>query len=498
VSKLGFATTIVIIFSSQLCIAQLNNFTISQTHARKIELMTSGRERLKKYHKYFHRDSIKQVRQLEKYWKAQEDSMRQVIIDEERVAKGKSKKVSTKLRSEIATIEKNLVKKNSSSLALKSGDVANFSPSLAKVMRTLSQYYLSLDSQQVSFRPELVKLYGLKNFKIPGLQNQQNRSGNLQSLNANKLTEKINNKLTQQESGLSSEFNQYNTKAAKYSSYVQNPDMVKRTLQEKGSALTTKEVDSKMGGIGDIKEIQNSSSEIQKLKSMPNDYKNQVEQYTDSAYVKEQAKKKAEEMAMNYLNSNPEILKSVQAKMKLLMKTYSVIPNSNDLSTAIKRTSLKGKSFKERLYFAGNFQVLTLQPLSIDFSPMTGYKFNSKFVVGIGAMYRKTFSDSIHGLAPQVWGYKGFASYDVLQRFFAYTEYDRNTPGMRKVENNSIRIWKTAWLVGVGRKLTIHPKLQMTLLAAYNILCQKNDPIYPNPWVIRVGFQTNELSMLKR
>lgn len=510
-NKLKFATTVIIAFGYHLSNAQLNNFTLSQSHARKIEQITSGRERLKKYHKYFHRDSIKQARQLERYWQAQEDSMRQVIIDEERIAKGKSKKVSNILLSKIATIERSLSKDHTNSFAIKNREAVNFSPSLVRVMHGLLTYYCSLDSQQILFRFELAKLYELRNSKIPDFKNQQNKLGSLPDINIDKQTEKAttilhgnvpsnlqNNMQVNQGFELNSEFKQYGSDAGKYNSSIQNPDIINRPLQEKGSALATKEFGSRMGDIGGLKEIQNSSGEIQKLKDIPNGYKNQVEQYTDSAYVKEQAKKKAEEMAMNYLNSNPEILRSVQAKMKLLTKTYSVIPNSNDLSTAIKRNSLKGKSFKERLYFSSNFQVLTLQPVSIDFSPMVGYKFNSKFVVGIGGMYRKTFSDTIPALAPKVWGYKGFASYDVLQRFFAYTEYDQNTPGMRKVENNSIRIWKTAWLVGVGRKLTIHPKIQMTLLAAYNIVYQKNDPIYSNPWVVRVGFQTNELSMLKR
>jgi hypothetical protein len=32
----------------------------------------------------------------------------------------------------------------------------------------------------------------------------------------------------------------------------------------------------------------------------------------------------------------------------------------------------------------------------------------------------------------------------------------------------------------------------------YNILHKNNDPIYPRPFVVKIGFQTSELAMLRR
>ena len=109
------------------------------------------------------------------------------------------------------------------------------------------------------------------------------------------------------------------------------------------------------------------------------------------------------------------------------MKKYSMVPNSNDLSTAIKRTSLKGRTFKERLVLATNFQILNYRPVMIDFSPSVGYKFNSRFAVGVGGMYRQTFKASLSRLSPQVIGYKVFSNYDVVNNFFAYVEFARNS-----------------------------------------------------------------------
>jgi len=141
--------------------------------------------------------------------------------------------------------------------------------------------------------------------------------------------------------------------------------------------------------------------------------------------------------------------------------------------------------------------VPSIDPLAIDFSPQVGYKLNRKFVIGIGGTYRQSFGDSVPSLAPTVFGYKAFSSYEVVSSFFAYTEYDRNSPGIKKEEGKSVRMWNDALFLGAGRKFTVHPKIEMTLIIAYNFLHQLSDPIYPKPWMVKVGFQTSELAMLK-
>jgi hypothetical protein len=159
---------------------------------------------------------------------------------------------------------------------------------------------------------------------------------------------------------------------------------------------------------------------------------------------------------------------------------------------------MKGRPFRDHLYLAANVQMLSTQPLSIDFSPMIGYRFNKLFLAGIGGNYRQTFKDSIPMLSPSVLGYKAFASYDLLRSFFMYGEFDRNSPGLSKAENGVKRVWKNAAFVGIGRRFIIHPKLEVTLLFMYNFLHENNDLVYPNAWNVKVGFQSSELGFLKR
>ena len=130
--------------------------------------------------------------------------------------------------------------------------------------------------------------------------------------------------------------------------------------------------------------------------------------------------------------------------------------------------------------------------------PQAGYKFNTRFVVGVGGSYRAAFKDSIHGLVSKTVGYKAFSSYDVIGNFFLYTEFNRNTLGRIIIETGGHLIWKNSWLVGAGKKISVSPKLDMTMVVAYNFFYKPGDPLYPRPLVVRVGFQSSDVALLRR
>lgn len=191
------------------------------------------------------------------------------------------------------------------------------------------------------------------------------------------------------------------------------------------------------------------------------------------------AKDKAAQLASDYLEDHPELLNGAKRKMDFLYKKYSVLTNSNDLQNAVKRTSLTGKPFKERLHVASNFQLLSYQPVTIDFSPSLGYRINTRLIVGIGGTYRQSLTI-------------------FLAISFYILNFARNTTNVQQESKSpSPRIFHKALLLGLGRKFRIHTKVDMTLVVAYNFLKQPNDPIYPSPWIIRVGFQLNELGFTK-
>lgn len=287
-----------------------------------------------------------------------------------------------------------------------------------------------------------------------------------------------------------------------YTDWLASHKVHYRTYLKKDSLLSIARKnlsDEVHGRFMNLKEIK----ELEKVTTLTGDgapwqaYSDQARQVGDSAYIKEQAQKMAEEWAATYLADHPEVMEGAQKTMKALMKKYAIVPNSNDLSAARKRTSLNGKSFAERLYFAVNFQVLNIKPVSIDVSPAIGYRFTTRWIAGFGGNYRKTFTNSVPlSFSADMWGYKEFVCFEVLSNFYLYTEFSRNTTHGVASEDGT-RIWEQSLLLGAGRQFLIHPRVEMTILASYNFLYEPTDQFFTSPWSVRVGVQLSDLALIK-
>lgn len=189
-------------------------------------------------------------------------------------------------------------------------------------------------------------------------------------------------------------------------------------------------------------------------------------------------------------------------KIGLLQKKYSKVISSDDLSTAEKRSSLEGKSFKQRLFIGGNFNVTSTDPIAIDLTPQVGYKFNRRFIVGVGMLYRKTFSnDSIKtvGVPENGIGYNAFTSYDIVKSFFAYGEYSALiTEEAGTGSDGKVKKQVDGLMLGIGKKVSIHPNVNMTIMLLYDFFHKPMNSLTPKPFSIKIGFQLSELAMLKK
>lgn len=480
---------------------------LTEKHLQKVLQTENAVLKLRKYKRFFHRDSIKQARQVDRYWQAKTDSLYRVIAAREKAVARKLKPIKDHAASKIyRTIYEPWARKQAErQINILEQTGLNPSPMFISFLKSyFRDYFLQAtqnDSMLVALKAQLPSLPLPKQLssKVRDFQLIHPRKTiNIEALAKGKLNgiKGVKNMRLLQDKAA-----RYNNQVNQYSQYgklLQNADTLKAFAKAEGEKIAMNHL-SKTEQFTQVNELKKYQGELDKLKGMPGQYKTQVEQLQDSAYIKEQSKKQAEEFALNYVTEHPEIMQSIQKKMNLLMKKYSVVPNSNDLSTAIKRSSLRGMTFRERLVFSGNFQVLSWDPFTIDASPSIGYKFNRYFALGVGGNYRQTFStDTIPKLAPEVLGYKAFVSYDLFRNFFACGEFDRNSPGMNTEEDKSSRIWRNAAFAGMGRKIRIHSKVEMIILMMYNFMHKLNDPIYPRPFVIRIGFQTSETAMLKR
>ncbi|NBW35514.1 MAG: hypothetical protein EBR30_10945 [Cytophagia bacterium] len=511
-----FTTIVFIILALQLIglhlHAQQPNIALSEKHLAKVEKIKSPAKKLQKYRKFYSKDSLKLFRQADRFISHFTDSVSKA---KERVS-AKQKLLQDKVLHSPERMEQRLQHK---------ADVLQ-----AKAILREKDYKLSKEWERYYTGKNLEALYSYMRFYLTEWETEsariqlplnkslagkhlaqaeaaQSQVQNKLNLNDPLAKGKASVAMYKQELTSNKAINKLRQQSKKIEKYKSQAEAYKKVY---GDLPTSKDGvidfgESKLSGFAaqrkEMKEFESLKQEFGKntmANPWENDYKAKADQLQDSTYLKEQARKKAEALAMQYIEDNPAVVEKVQKKMALLMKKYSVVPNSNDLSTAVKRSSLTGAPLRQRLHVATNFQVISIDPFSIDFAPALGYKFTRNFIAGIGGTYRETFTKQQTKLSPEVLGYKAFVSYDVIKSIFAYGEFANNSPGFEKTETGSHRIWKPALLAGAGRKFSVHRKVEMTCVVAYNFLHEANDPVYPRPLVVRVGFQLSELAMMKK
>lgn len=224
------------------------------------------------------------------------------------------------------------------------------------------------------------------------------------------------------------------------------------------------------------------------------EYKGQLEQTRQQAQqslAKQQMKEKMAAQAKEYISKNADKLQQVQSQMGELKKKYSYVPNSNDLSTAKKRTSLADEPLGKRLVFGGNFNVSETNPVAIDLSPTVSYRFNTLFEMGASGMYRAEFNASRSGVASEdgaTYGYSLFVSHMVFKNFFGYLEGE-NISRVKQVQDQPEREWDQTFLLGIGRRFAIAKWLEMQAIVTYNFLHENRDGVYNSPLVFKTGIR---------
>ncbi len=474
---------------------------LSDEHLSKVLTEDNPVKKRQLYLKYFHKDSIRHVKEVDRYWQSKLDSSSAWVSDrrkkllsiKDRILSttqvtGKRLQADFMLDEDVYRMPLQLEMKFTNNGLKVHYDITRLF--LIEAAKDSAHLIMSFDFQQFAIASKIPDINKAGDAFSPANLNPFKR---LKLKGKDLVGKRINNNeaLTKAKE-LNGEASQYLGEYQKYQGYADlSSDSLKQIAVSRFEGVAQKELMSLSG-------VKGYQKEMAQFSAMQNQYKSQLKDLNDSTARKEMAKQKAEELAMKYIHDNPGVMQGVQKKMNLLMKKYSTVTNSNDLSTAIKRTSLSGRTFKERLVVAANFQLLNINPVSIDFSPQVGYRFNSLLSLGIGGTYRKTIRDSVPTLSPDAFGYKAFISYDVIKSFFAYGEYAQNSPGVMMQEGISKRIWKPAALLGIGRRLSIHKNVDMTVVALYNFMHTPGDPIYPRPFMVRVGFQLSDIALLKR
>ena len=425
---------------------------LSEKHKQKIEEIKDPREKLSKYKKYYSKDSIKYLRSLDKALKKKSDSVFAVM----RRLEGKRQDVMAKLNNNKVVQKRGL-------------------PGVEEIDNPVNR--LEIESKDLMN----------KDLPIPPDKINQKATSALNTpfRGPGGRVADVKNKITP-----------YQEYYNQYKDYLNHPDsmqaMVEKVAIEELEQAAEKMVE-KGQGVAGMEQLNQQKAFAEEIRNMPDQYQQQLGKYNDQEFLMEEGKQKIKEKAVEFLAQHQDKIAGIQKKMSKLKKIYSKVENSNDLSTAVKRSSLKGKPFKERLFIGANFQVINLDPFSLDFSPSLGYMFNKKFIMGIGGTYRHTFGEyepNQTTIPENQYALNAFVQHDVIKGFFAVATYEqsnRELPDLNSDETNSA--WIPGFMAGAGKTVNVHPKINTRIMLLYNFLHEPGQSPYKSPWIFRAGFQ---------
>ncbi|CAK9010392.1 Uncharacterized protein SCF082_LOCUS10656, partial [Durusdinium trenchii] len=190
--------------------------------------------------------------------------------------------------------------------------------------------------------------------------------------------------------------------------------------------------------------------------------------------VKQRLLNRARQLGSNPLAGKTDKVEAAQKKLTKLKKKYSYVPNSNDLSTAKKASSLEGEPLKKRLKIGGTLQVHAGKPVGIDFNPQLAYRLNKKWSAGLGATYRSSFGGGerfFSGEEEETYGGRLFTDYTFFKSFFAHGEFEKiHTNEQDPDRDRLIGQWSNGLLAGIGKEYRLVKKIEGSVMVLYNFL----------------------------
>lgn len=349
-------------------------------------------------------------------------------------------------------------------------------------------------------------------------------SGDLPSLNKrsipgipNLYTDKIGiDNLSMKDNGLSSLTSQVKQQLGKYTE-IKNNDWIKTDLSGyqkftgevkqytemlKDPSKMDQAIDAQATQLSEFQTLNNETKELAAMKELPESMLADLKRYQDEQALKAQAQEVAVEQATDYFAEHQDKLSEAQSMMTALKKKYSYVPDSRDLSTAVKATSLQNEPLKRRIRFGLGFQLHQTNPISIDLAPNLLYRFNTLFSAGISCTYRASLGiENNRTMSPQtttdVYGGSAIAQHMVWKGFFAHAEFEYLSSPMKDPSTNTdleSRRWNEGALLGIGKQMALSKGLNGQIIFTYDFLHDEHSP-NPKAWNIKFGFQLGKFKL---
>ncbi len=205
---------------------------------------------------------------------------------------------------------------------------------------------------------------------------------------------------------------------------------------------------------------------------------------TQPEAIAEQAKQRALQQAKQHFTRHNDALQDGQQQLSKLKQKYKAVQTEQDKFE--RATSLKGEPWTARLLLGSYFQFYREPRFQVDLSPFVGYRFNTRWSVGVGGSYRAAFR-RVPGSAPVYQG-RVFIESEVYRGFAAHVAYERSglsSPVISSGEKGTVI--DQHLLVGIGKSYRITRNIRGTTLLLYRP-GDISQSLQLSRWNLRTGF----------
>jgi hypothetical protein len=359
-------------------------------------------------------------------------------------------------------------------------------------LNKLGEYGQGIPNAQLSNQVRMPELKNLSKLSLPDISTYKDLDiGNEQITNyTNQIGDQISNLQNYKDlEWMKADIPQVEglEEVKQYKDVVSKPGGIDHMADQQASQLT------------EMKEISNQTKELQAMQKLPEAMLQDLQRYRKEMAMQESKKVTRNEL-MELLDSQKDKINAAEDKLAALKKKYSYIPDSRDLSTAVKRNSLKNTPFKKRFLFGLNFQLQRGDPLALDLSPNLMYRFNKLFLAGISGTYRAKLGieDKVTTKVEQdVFGFGAISQHKIWKGIFAHGEYNYlSTPGITQTSGSDLksRVWHSTLPVGIGSTIKISNAISTQVILTYDFLHNARSP-NPKAWNLKFGFQLGKLNL---
>ena len=257
-----------------------------------------------------------------------------------------------------------------------------------------------------------------------------------------------------------------------------------------------RDMESRIVGLSGAGNLVQTDNPIVATKAKMNGYQAQVNRYTD----KKNLKANMQQLTASHVQKYGQSIQNAHESMASLKKKYVTLPSLEDVSLGVKRNSLKGQPLGKRLKIGGNLHIRQTNTVDVDFSPSIAYRLNRKWSAGMEGMYRSQFGgdkELTNAFDPSTYGLRVFTEYLFFKGLFVRGDVEtlRQSSEPGSVNANDLALI-TGALAGMGKSIRISDKVGGKVMVQYNFL-HKNNGLYNSQRVVRFGFDLKSFGKKK-